>query len=133
MSKLYESIDKLKNFTILKEDIVKIDDPLITHITLCYDSDTSMVDLSSAVKAFNKFDNKGYFIANIEPFIEDEISAEFFTILNKVKAIIVYFSDDSKMEYGITWSSPFNKISDDMYIMLFETNNGEYYLENSKS
>lgn len=135
MSKLYESIDKLKNFTILKEDVVvKALDPMITYISLYYGLEQSMeIGLCEAIKAFNKFGNKGYLIANIEQFIKDEVFPQFFTLLNEVKTLTVHFDNDTKKDYGITWCSPFNKIDDNMYIMLFETKNGEYYNENSKS
>ena len=134
MSKLYESIDKLKNFTALKEDVVvKELDPMVTHITLYYEPDLSKeIGLCRAIKGFNNFDNKGYLIADMEPFILDEEFPGFFTALNEVKVIIVHFSDGIKKEYGISWCSAFNKITDDMYIMLFETKNGEYYNEDSK-
>lgn len=134
MSKLYESIDKLKNFTILKEDVVvKALDPMITYISLYYGLEQSMeIGLCEAIKGFNKFGNKGYLIANIEPFIKDEVFPQFFTLLNEVKTLTVHFDNDTKEDYGITWCSPFNKIDDNMYIMLFETKNGEYYNEDSK-
>lgn len=134
MSKLYESIDKLKNFTILKEDVVvKALDSMITYISLYYGLEQSMeIGLCEAIKSFNKFGNKGYLIANIEQFIKDEVFPQFFTLLNEVKTLTVHFDNDTKKDYGITWCSPFNKIDDNMYIMLFETKNGEYYNEDSK-
>lgn len=134
MSKLYENIDKLKDFTTLKESIAKREDPLVTHISLYYGTDLSReIILCDAVKGFNKFDNIGYLVANMKPFIEDEEYPEFFTSINEVKLMIVCFSNGNTKEYGINWCSAFNKIDDDIYIMLFKTNNGEYYLENSKS
>lgn len=133
MSKLYEKIDSLKEFTTLKECIVN-EDPMLTSISLYYGTDLSReIVLVEAVKGFNKFENIGYLIANMEPFIEDEEYPEFFTSINEVKLITLHFSNGTEKEYGINWCSPFNRIDDDMYIMLFETNNGEYYLENSKS
>lgn len=132
MNSLYEKLDNLKDFTALKEDIVKKEDSIITSIKLNYEN-VWITLREIAIKGFNKFDNKGYLIANMEPFILDEAVPEFYTVLNEIKVLIVCFSNGSTKEYGITWCSPFNKIEDDMYIMLFETNNGEYYLENSKS
>lgn len=130
---LFESIDNLKDFTTLKEVVKKAEDPMVTRISLYYGDDLSReIGLCEAVKGFNKFHNIGYLVANMEPFILDEEFPEFFTEINEVKLITLHFSNDNKKEYGITWSSPFNKIDDDMYIMLFETNSGEYYLENSK-
>lgn len=122
MKSLYEKIDNLEEFTSLKENISKTEDPFVTSIKLCYSEDYYVELFSTVIKGFNKFDNIGYFIADLE----EELS-ELLTIFNDVKEIIVYFSDDTKKEYCIVWSSAFNKITDNMYIMLFETKNGEYY------
>ncbi len=125
---LFESIDNLKNFTTLKEVVKKTEDPIVTRISLYYGIDKVVeIDLCEAVKGFNKFNDKGYLVANMEPFILDEPYQGFFTTLNEVKEIIVHLSDDTKKEYGITWCSPFNEIADNMYIMLFETKSGGYY------
>lgn len=133
MSRLYESIDKLKDFTILKECIAKSEDPLVTHISLYYGTDLSKeIVLCEAVEGFNKFNDIGYLIANMEPFILDEEYPEFFTVTNEVKLITLHLSNGDKKEYGITWCTAFNKIADNMYIMLFETKNGGYYKENSE-
>lgn len=122
MKNLYEKIDNLEEFTLLKESISKTEDPFITSIKLCYSEDYYVELFSTVIKGFNKFNSIGYFIADLE----EELS-ELLTIFNDVKEIIVYLSDDTKKEYCIVWSSAFNKITDNMYIMLFETKNGEYY------
>lgn len=133
MNSLYEKIDDLKDFTTLKENLFKPEDQIVTHISLYYEPDLSKeIVLGEAVKGFNKFDDIGYLIANMEPFILDEKFPEFFTVINEIKLITLHFTNGDKKEYGITWCSAFNKIDDDMYIMLFETKNGGYYKENSK-
>lgn len=133
MNSLYEKIDSLKDFTTLKEVVKKVDDPLVTNISLYYGIDNSVeINLCEAVKGFNKFNDIGYLVADIEPFILDEPYLGFFTAENEVKVITIHLSDGNKTEYGITWCSPFNKIADGMHIMLFETKKGGYYKENSK-
>lgn len=93
MSKLYESIDKLKNFTILKEDVVvKALDPMITYISLYYGLEQSMeIGLCEAIKAFNKFGNKGYLIANIEQFIKDEVFPNVINLRSSNKKTMCFF------------------------------------------
>lgn len=135
MKNLYEKIDNLEEFTSVKESISKTEDPIITSIKLCYvNNESNWIDLlPSAIIGFNKFDNVGYFIADLEAFVLEEELSRLLTVFNEVKEIIVYFSDDTKKEYCIVWSSVFDKITDNMYIMLFETKNGEYYTENSNN
>lgn len=135
MNSLYETIDNLEEFTSLKESISKTENPIITSIRLCYDNNESnWIDLlPSAIIGFNKFDNVGYFIADLEAFVLEEELSRLLTVFNEVKEIIVCFNDDTKKEYCVVWSSVFDKITDNMYIMLFEAKNGEYYTENSNN
>ncbi len=129
MKNLYETVDSLKNFTSLKEEIVKNEDPFITSIELCYNDnggDYKIGLFAPIIKGFNKFDSIGYLIADLECYTSEEELFNFL-ISNEIIKIIVHFNDETVKEYYITWASIFDRVNDNVYIMIFETKNGEYY------
>lgn len=130
MKSLYEKIDSLEEFTSLKENIVKSEDMVeIVKISLRYGKRDETLEIflyANDIFGFNVFGNKGYCVANLEDFIIHEELFKTLMVSNEIEELIVHFSDGTTKEYCIIWSSIFDKITGNTYIMLFECKEPSY-------
>lgn len=124
MKSLYEVVNNLEKFTNeLKEELViKRNSPSVENILLTYDNGGINFPLLE-ILSFNFYefdDDMGYLCVDIENISLGGFSIDYLCKENNVNRVSVYFDDDTRDIYDINWCSNFEKIEDNIYLILFK-------------
>ncbi len=124
MKSLYEVVNNLEKFTNeLKEELViKRNSPSVENILLTYDNGGINFPLLE-ILSFNFYsfdDDMGYLCVDIESISLGGFSIDYLCKENSVNKVSVYFDDDTRDIYSIDWCSNFEKLEDNIYLILFK-------------